>query len=535
MKKLSPESIDAIKKSWPAALGGLAYLLAFPTFNLWPLAFIAIAPTIGLVDRAATNKRAFWFAFVGGFVANAGKLYWLVYTINHYGHFPLPAALLVFGLLCATLGSFWGGAFVAGRFLVRSGNVPRFAAYALAWMFHEWWLTWFLTGFPWELLGHVFIAALPFAQIADVFGGIALSFPVIFGNALAYEIWRAWKGERAWPIAQAGVLAAMLAIMAGYGFWRMPQIDRLMAKGDVIRVGMLQGNTDQNAKWNADYRNDILRTYRVQATQVVSEGADLVLMPETALPNWQEQGRRFRSPLRRFLKDLDTHLLLAVPTRVENPEDRDWPYKYNSTVLVGPDGEIASDWYNKHRLVPFGEYLPLKKLSVPLVKWLRSWKALAGLRLSAGFYKGEEYIVFPHPKGRFGLAICYEIIYPGIVRTIAGMDTAFMATITNDAWFGDTTAPHQHWAQVQMRAIETRRWFARSANTGISGIVDANGRTISQTPTYVATTHIGEVTTMDTISPYLRIGDAFLYLCVAIFFALFVKTLLGSRRAPRSA
>jgi apolipoprotein N-acyltransferase len=255
-KRWTPEHKDALKQSWPIVIAAVLYTLAFPTANLWPLSFVCLIPVIALVLEAGTSKRAFWFGFLAGCLGNLGKLYFLIYTINHYGHFPLPAAILVELILCATLGSFWGGTFWAARRMMSDGKIPLWLSVCASWMFLEWFLTWFLTGFPWELLGHALIGWLPMAQAADVIGGLGLSFPVIFGNVVGYEIYRFVKKRReTFPLIHVGALIAMLAALVAYGFVRMPQIDRLAAKGDSIRVGMLQANIDQNDKWQDDSRD----------------------------------------------------------------------------------------------------------------------------------------------------------------------------------------------------------------------------------------------------------------------------------------
>ncbi|MCC6157592.1 MAG: apolipoprotein N-acyltransferase [Deltaproteobacteria bacterium] len=537
MKKirLTPERREALRESWPALVTALLYVLAFPSAGLWPLAFVALAPTLAIAQGAKTTERTWWFGFVAGFVGNAGKLYWLVYTINHYGHFPLPAALVVFSLLCGFLGVFWGYTFWLTRRVGERVALPLSVVFPLAWMTQEWVLTWFLTGFPWSMIGHALVGWLPMAQAADVIGGLGLSFPVALGNAVIYEIWkfareRQSRPDRRFPVGEFVTFAMWVVALAVYGFLRIPAIDQQMASGRAIRVGMTQGNIDQNEKWNPGNQDRTFETYLAQAKKTVVDGASLVLMPETALPYWQTQGRALKSDLREFVDGVGAWTLIAVPTKVENPDDPEWPYKYNSVVLASPDGDL-SDWYNKHRLVPFGEYLPLKKLSVPLVKWLRSIPALSKLRLSAGFYPGEEYIVFPHPEGRFGMAICYEIIYPGIVRKVVNLGTDFMVTITNDAWFGDTSAPHQHWDQVRMRAIEHRKYFARSANTGISGVIDAAGRTKSATGTYVPAAVTDDVRTMNVQTIYSRLGDWFQWVCVLAFLAFSAIAYARARRA----
>jgi len=528
--KLSPEKIEILKKTWPALITAVAYVLAFPSAGIWPLAFVCMAPTIAMCMSAPTLKRVFWFAFAAGFLGYVGKLYWLVYTINHYGHFPLPLAVLIQFLLCATMGSFWATAFTAMRWLTDKGKLPLWLAFTMSWMTHEWVLTWILTGFPWDLLGHSLTGWLPMAQSADIIGGIGLSFPTAFGSVVAYEIYRFIRKQREnFPAVLSGVLCLMIVSMALYGVLRMKQIDKLSEQGKTIRIGMLQGNVDQNKKWNKVYKRQTFKRYKAQAIKTVAEGAELVIMPETALPYWQAQEELLRRSHKRFLSAVNAWVLLATPTQVFNPEDPEWPYKYNSVGLVTPESEVTI-WYNKHRLVPFGEYLPLKKLSIPLVKWLRSIESLSKLRLSAGFYVGKDYTIFPYPDAPFGIAICYEVVYPEHVRKIARLGAKFMVTITNDAWFGDTSAPHQHWEQVAMRAIENRRWFARSANTGISGIIDPNGRTIMATDTYVEAAITGDVRTMDVQSVYLRMGDWLLHLCVIIFFALMARTFYRVRK-----
>jgi apolipoprotein N-acyltransferase len=208
------------------------------------------------------------------------------------------------------------------------------------------------------------------------------------------------------------------------------------------------------------------------------------------------------------------YALIGVGTRVKRLKAdrlRGPIQRHNSAVLLAPDGTDMA-WYDKNRLVPFGEYIPKKH-------WLQlfSKKPIKG---TLNFEPSGRFTLMPFPPAPFAVFICYEAVYPSTVRRLTNLGARFLVTITNDAWFGATSAPYQHWDQVAIRAIENRRWVARAANTGISGFIDPLGRTVVATPIYVDAKAVGTVRPLDVRTLYSRIGDGVAYACIAVYWTL---------------
>ena len=513
--------IYSLITSWPALVSALLYILIFPITSIYLLVFFFMVPVlISLSKEGTTPKRALWIFWLAGFFGNIGKMYWLVYTMNHYGHIPIPLAVLVFVLMNATLGLFWG---FMGYWVYRLKsrlNVPFVITFPIAWVVMEWCLTWVLSGFPWALIGNGLIDLLVLAQFADLFGVYGLSFFVILGNVVFFELYQLVirKKREGTPALSTAIFTVLFVIIAIYGLIRLPQIENLLALGKTIKVGLLQGNIDQLEKWKAGGKRNTFKVYRELVTQATEAGAELIIMPETALPYWQFSNKKLSRRITNLAMKSEQYVLAAYPLNVEkvNPGNDERKYnRHNVATLLDPQGQPL-ETVMKHKLVPFGEFLPFPNQVI----WLKNALGLKEARLTKGFSVAGAYnaIEYPPINGNFGVAICYEIIFPAMVRKIANLNTDFLVTITNDSWFGDTSAPHQHVDQVAMRAIENRRSFARAANTGISCVVDATGRVRNETKTYVRTMIVDQIQTISIRSVYSKIGDLLIY--IFILFAI---------------
>ena len=518
---------------WPCIVTAVIYFF-LNSFNiLWPLAFIFLVPLLLVIEQRQPGIketfRLFWWA---GMLGHIGKVYWLVYTMEHYGHIPLPLALLVFLLLVSALGAFWG-AFGAMAYALRKyTNLPHIVLIPGGWVIMEWWLTWVLSGFPWLPIGNTLIQLLPVVQIADVFGVYAISMMALAGNVAVMMIVRFFRKQRnGFPIIETAVFVALFGAMLVYGLVRIPQIDKLYAQGKPIRVGLMQGNIDQLVKWRSSHRQSTFDIYRELSAEAKAKGAELLIMPETALPYWQKTDFSFSKRITSFATKYDAYALVTFPAKVPNDVDSDDEEerykKHNAAYLFDPEGNPLGHSF-KRKLVPFGEFLPV----APVILWLKDALRLHEARVSAGFKPAEEYRVIPYPPGggNFGVAICYEVIFPAIVRKTANLGTNFMVTITNDSWFGDTSAPHQHVDMVALRSIETRRAFARAANTGVSCITDPAGRVLDATAVYKRALIVDDIRTMDIRSVYSKIGDLFVYIWLAVFAGFAVYGIVRARQ-----
>jgi len=293
----------------------------------------------------------------------------------------------------------------------------------------------------------------------------------------------------------------------------------LTREGDRIRVGMVQANVDQAQKWDVTRARTIFQEYLRMTRQAIDEGATFVLWPESSPPFMFDEDPGGAEIVRGLARQSKVTLLLGSDQIERGAPNR----LYNSAFLIRDDGTTAG-LYRKMHLVPFGEYVPLQSLlffAAPLTQQVGTFSA------------GLAANVLPVGGHRVSAAICYEVVYPELVRQFVMNGSELVTTITNDAWFGDTSAPYQHFAQAGMRAIEEGRYLVRAANTGISGIVDPYGRVVAETPVYQQAVLVGDARFLRTSTFYARHGDVLVYASVVLVIGLLVsgRPRLGAFRA----
>ncbi len=452
------------------ALGGVVALGQAP-FALWWLALPALAGVILLVVRAESWRAAFWIGLAAGTGQFALALSWIVepFLIDIARHgWMAPFALV---LLSAGLALFWGVAAALSRALPQPAL--GFAA-AFAWL--EWVRGVILTGFPWAMLGHVFIGS-PFDQSASVLGPSGLSLLILAAAALPV----AWRGRGA--LGSALLLAAAF----GFGLWRLDQ--PLPAPRDGV-VRLVQPNAEQSLKWDQALAD--MHLTRLLDLTAEDGGAELTLWPETAVPFMLEY-----API---VAGMVAEASSGQPVVVGIQREAEGRFYNSLRVLEGEGTEAAR--YDKAHLVPFGEYMPMGDLAY-------DWFGLTAFAAQVGNY----YSAGPGPQvldlGRFGKVlplICYEAIFPRFVSA-APERADWMLQATNDAWFGVWTGPFQHFDQARLRAVEQGLPLLRVANTGVTAVIDARGRVVDRLP-------FGEIGRLDARvpgalppTPYSRWGD----------------------------
>jgi apolipoprotein N-acyltransferase len=517
---------DSARQFGLAGLAGLLLPLCFPDFNLGWLAWIALVPLHLALDGAAP-RRALWLGWLAGFLAFTGIMSWVVTAMHQYGKMPLVASYPVMWLLAAYLG-LYVGLYAAGiAWLAR-----RMPAWALLgapclWVTLELVRAHFLSGLPWMLLGYSQYQWLPIIQIADITSVYGVSFLVVLVNVtlagLTLWAWRRFHLQRGqafdWP-APATTLLVLIASLA-YG---QAALSHAPGSGDQpsLAVGLIQPNIDQAHKWDQAYRRDTLDRYAALTAQAAKD-ADLIIWPEAATPFFFEEEPLYRVEVAVLAHRHGVPLLFGSPALRRYPNGR--PYLLNSAYLLSPDGKIVGR-YDKRHLVPFGEYIPLHS---SLLFFLD--KLVEGI---GDFEAGTTPTVFASTtrsraaQPAVSVVICYEVIFPDLVREFVAQGATVMATITNDAWFGDSSAPYQHFAMVVFRAVENRIAFARSANTGISGLIDPSGRIIQATPVFTEQSVSGRLPLRQTLTFYTRYGDVFAYACVIL--TAFIGILADWRR-----
>jgi apolipoprotein N-acyltransferase len=443
-------------------------------------------------------RRAFGLGLVTGAVSFAGTLYWTPDVLKTFGGISLPLALLAGGLLVAYLALFPAVvAVTVARVCARVGPSGVLIAPA-AWVAAELARRFVLGGFPWVLLGSSQAGVTPVVQTASLTGVYGLSALIAFVSA-ALALAVAGRGRARWAAPLAA--AVLVSALAAWGAWRVTG-GALLHGGEPLRVALIQGNVLQQEKWDKARAGAILDRYLAMSREGVARGAALVIWPESSTPFMFEHDPAGRLAMTALARELGVAVLFGS----DQYEPGEPARFYNSAFLLGPDGQTRAV-YRKMHLVPFGEYIPLKRLLffvTPLVESV------------SDFSPGGDYVVMPLGANRLSTAICYEVVYPDLVAAFVGRGSQLLTTITNDAWYGHSSAPHQHFWMATLRAVEQGRYLVRSANTGISGIVDPYGRVVVRTPIFEQTVAVGDVRYLDGRTIYARTGDAFAYACLAV-------------------
>lgn len=360
-------------------------------------------------------------------------------------------------------------------------------------------------GFPWALLGYSQITVLPVAQVASLVGVYGLSglLACVSAAAAAFVIL-----PRRQALVHAGVAAALVIGGTAWGLARL-QASPLLTSGDPVRVAVLQGNIAQEDKWDPALRDAITSKYLRMTREALADGATFIIWPESSTPFYFEHDLIRGGAIRRLASETGATLLIGSdqiePVARAEGARAEAKY-YNAAFVVGTNGQVGAV-YRKMHLVPFGEYVPLKKLLFfvgPIVEAV------------SAFTPGTDPVLLPVGQHVASTAICYEVIFPSLIRRFVQDGSQLLTTITNDAWYGRSSAAYQHWDQAAMRSIEQGRYLARAANTGISGFVDPYGRVVQKTDLFHEAVVTGDLRFITERTVYNRIGDLAAWLSLVL-------------------
>ena len=499
-----------------AAASGVLLALSFPKFGHPAFAWIALTPLLVALGTA-TLWRAFMLGLIAGLVYFTGTLYWITRVMVLYGDLQPWVAALVNAALVAYLALFPAIFALLTRRITIAHGARAIIAAPLVWIASELGRTHLFTGFPWVLLGYSQVTVLPIAQFASVFGVYGVSMLIAsVSTALAMYAPGSGPAKAGHHVLRRSVpLITVVAILIGIAAWgaRRAAAAEWTRAGDAIRVGLIQGNVSLEERVNVTRLGAIFTSYLTMTRQAIRQGAELVIWPESATPFRFEDDPIAAEQVRTLARQARVPILLGSD-QIE-PGAQGLPTKYfNSAFLVRPDGTTGGA-YRKMHLVPFGEYVPAKRIfffAAPLVEAVSDFSA------------GETATLLPIGAHKISTAICYEVVYPDLVRQFVVGGSELLTTITNDAWFGATSAPYQHFEQASMRAIEEGRYLVRAANTGVSGIVDPYGRVLEKTSIFQATVLVGQVRFLQTSTFYARHGDILPYASVLVTLALVVAS-----------
>ncbi|MGB9710365.1 MAG: apolipoprotein N-acyltransferase [Thermodesulfovibrio sp.] len=507
IKELKLDLIKTIKKYFLSALSAFALVLSFAPFNLFFLAWFSFLPFFFFLNRAQDYKTVFKGGLIFGFFYFLGNIYWIYHSLYYYGSVPLLLSYFIVGLLSLYLALYPAFFSLIYKTLLKN-NLPTSFYAPFIWVSLEVLRSYLFTGFPWAVIGYSQYKFLIISQIADITGIYGISYLVVLFNCFIFDLWSFKEKKAQYPllsyipsIINIIMVLIIFVFCIGYGIKKLYE----PVSGRQFKAAIIQGSIPQNEKWDFNKVNGILNIYKDLTIKAKAYNPQLVVWPETAVPFVFEKNKYFTSDLINFVKQQNIYLLFG--SIMERQKDN----YTNSAVLIDPNGTIAY-YYDKIHLVPFGEYVPLRKILFFINK----------LTVGIGDYKpGDSYTVAITPFGRFATLICYESIFPGQVRKFYQKGGQFIVNITNDGWFGNTGGPYQHFSMAVFRAIENRKPLIRAANSGISGFIDSKGRIINKTALFERTYLVEDIQGDEKLSFYTKYGDIFAYFCI-VFSLIFV-------------
>ncbi len=509
-----------------AALTGVLYPVTFMIPYTGILAWVLLIPLFWAIENKSA-RDAFKLGLLAGLVSNLAGTYWLIGTLSRFGGFPIIVSVLFIIVLSAYSGlSYAIFSYIVTKlgFLRKPGVVSALLA-AAVWTSVEY-LFPFL--FPYGIANSQ-ADYIPVIQVFDLFGVYALSFIIVVVNVTLMRTIKKFMHSGSYPVHEIFLSAALIIAILLYGFYRIDEVDREIARAPKLRIGMVQANFDFLEKSESQ---EEMVTERHKQMSLGLESADLIIWPETAIQAWFPTSSDYLLVGDKMgIPQMDGKFFIVggMSFTPKNPEAEiltdDDLIMHNTAFLSDSNGVIIGR-YHKIKLLLFGEYLPFTDL-IPALKNISP--------ASGNFTPGRELNLFEiEDKGaRIAPIICYEDIIPSFSRRFVEKGANLIVNITNDAWFGRTVAPYQHLLISIPRTVETRRYLLRSTNTGISAVIDPAGRVVAKTPVFVKTNLESEVGLMNgEPTLYTRLGDVFPAACLVFWVGFAAVTRLRRKNIP---
>ncbi len=474
---------------------GVLFVFCFPKWNAggW-LAWGAFVPFLLAARQGTYRSAARWGGFAG-LVAHLGTMAW-VYPTCRWGGVGIFFSAVALLALCSYLAAFWVLFAVAVRALDGHRAAKPFLV-AAVWVALEFLRTHLFSGFPWLLLAVSQWKVPKHLPLAEFGGAYAVSFLVMLFNAgvaLVVEGAGRRAGRSSWRAALPAAAALIGLTVASVLLWRRP----FVPSGPAVNVAIVQGNIDQYKKWNETYEKEIVSAYTALTQRAAERRPRIIVWPETAVPGWIPNDEKYLKWIAGLGRETGAWIVFGAVSRQEGGD-------YNAAFLMSPAGELLG-LYRKQHLVPFGEFVPLKSL----------FGRLVGVLNALGDFDAGPAPSLLKATEPLGVNVCFEGIFPGMVREFTREGARLLVNITNDGWYRDTAAPEQHFASNVLRAVENKRWVIRAANTGISGFISPKGETAERSALLEPAVVFGAPEPVGVLPFYVRRGDVLAWACVAL-------------------
>ena len=516
----------SLKDAGLAGLSGLMLTASFSPIDLDWMAWVSLIPLLMSIEDKSSSA-AFKLGLLAGLSHYLTLIYWIVVVLSHYGDINFILSLATLFLLSLYLALYF--AFFA--LILVSLKKNRLSCFwgASVWVALEYARAHIMTGFPWCLLGYSQYSRLPLIQISDIAGVYSISFVIVLVNLVLHNTLftllerktrHLWRDERTNKFEQG--LRTLLNFLTGiksdpkpnkpriieivltsfligfilvYGYHNLKEKADMNSKGKRLRVVIVQGNIDQSLKWNPDFQEKTLALYKKLSGKSVDFKPQIIIWPETAVPLFFQDRSYLSKEVFDTAKITNSNILFGSPAY---SKDKDTIRYYNRAYMVSENRVF--DYYDKVHLVPFGEYVPLKKY-IPFVHRI--------VPAAGDFSAAKEVKPINGPDFRIGVLICFEAIFTDISRRFAIQGAELLVNITNDAWFGHTSAPYQHLSMAVFRCVENGLPMARAANTGISAFILPDGKIIDRSGLFVTDVLQKEIRLSHNKTFYSQFGDIF--------------------------
>lgn len=510
-----------------AVLAAGLKILLFPNFEIAPLAWVVLVPLLFAIESRGP-LASFLLGCLFGVLMALGITYWLYFSVTDYfGLHPLLGFGFILGA-CLFYAAIYCGLFTLLVSLCRPLCRGPWGLVAIPafWVTCEVLRATWVSEDPWGLLGYSQYSFLPLIQVADITGVYGVTFLIVLVNVAVYQVLRHLIDRRRNPAAtpwtardwgtRAALPCLLLAAVLLYGKVRLDQFERPSA-GEIppVKVAVIQGSIHREYRWKSIYYGRNLTHYLKLSRRPETLDADLLVWPENALNFHPDREPMFLKFITRSLAKPPRMLLTGAPHMVKH--DGGGSTNYNTAYQITEDG--IQKMYHKMHLMPFSERKP---------GWIAQVLAAPG-EAPASFTSGERPETFSLGEITFASPICFEMVYPELVRRFVQNGAQFLVNISNDSWFGPTAGPRQHLIFSTLRAVENRRAVVRAANTGISALVAPSGRILSETRLDEQTILTGTVVPRREKTIYTRTGDLLPRLCAVLSLAFLAFALTGRR------